>query len=156
MTNDKSNDFPAEYQFGPAGDPTGYKDPMAQRRGSFQPPGPPPSRVDSKFFLQPDFQIYSELEVRKIIIFKAGMFTLPWILCPRQIFNKWEAVTIKIVAWAETGELRPQQDQILTGPFQCQLDQTMEETGVNRLLPQGNDLSKYILDRNLYYKKNPE
>ena len=65
MTNDKSNDFPAEYQFGPAGDPTGYKDPMAQRRGSFQPPGPPPSRVDSKFFLQPNFQNFSELEVRK-------------------------------------------------------------------------------------------
>ena len=65
MTNDKSNDFPAEYQFGPAGDPTGYKDPMAQRRGSFQPPGPPPSRVDSKFFLKTDFQVYFESSVER-------------------------------------------------------------------------------------------
>ena len=51
---------------------------------------------------------------------------------------------IKIAAWAETGELRPQQDQISTGPFQCQLDQTTEETGANRPLRQGNDLSEYI------------
>ena len=58
---------------------------------------------------------------------------------------------IKIVVWAETGELRPQQDQISTGPFQCQLDQTTEETGANRPLRQGNDLFEYKKWYSLYH-----